>query len=96
MSNTTPPEAPYDPCVAVGEMRKALQRIAMGESVKGVRYRNGEEERQTDFTPANVGELRNLLREAEDACHLATFGRPRRTAIRFSGRMCRSPFGGGM
>lgn len=92
MSQTGAP-AIYDPCANYRRLRDALERVAAGETVRGTRYRNGEEERQTDFHPGNATLLKELMLQAKAECEAAQTGRTRRSAIRFSS-FRRPPYGG--
>lgn len=80
-------------CLEAAELRKVYLQVIKGQSVKRVRYKNGEDERETDFSPANVQELKAVLRDAEERCRLGS-GRARRSAISV-GVLPRRTFGGG-
>lgn len=81
MPPTIPGDEAYDPCDAYMKMRAALQSIVSGEGVRRVRFRNGDEERETEFSQANVGELRKAMLQAQRECMEKTNGRPARHAI---------------
>ena len=70
----------FDWCAAHTRLVEAYHNVLAGKTVRGVRYRNGEEERETTFSPTNVTELRLAIREARDNCAKAN-GRPTRFAI---------------
>ena len=70
----------FDWCAAHARLVEAYHAVLAGKTVRSVRYRNGEEERETSFSPSNVAELRAAIREARDNCAKAN-GRPTRFAI---------------
>lgn len=71
-----------DPCADYLRLKKVYERVATGETVKRVRFHNGEEQRETEFSQANIGVLEKLMNDAKDACQLSLGNtRPRRSAI---------------
>lgn len=79
-----PPTIPgdtYDPCAAYIELRTAYMAVVKGETVRRVRNRNGDDERETDFSPANIQELKAAMNQAQRECMEKTTGRPSRSAI---------------
>lgn len=74
-------QEPYNPCAAFVELQNAHRKLLVGESVKRVRFRNGEDERETDFTPANIEALERAMNQAKRECAELTSGRPQRHAI---------------
>ena len=51
MADTPIPGDTYDPCASFLELREAHKQALLGNVVRSVRFRNGEEEHQTDFGP---------------------------------------------
>ena len=88
--STTPDGVVYDWCAAYSRLLEAYHKVMAGGAVRSVRHRNGEDERQTDFSPANVAELRRALVEARNECQRANGGRPKRSAIGSTPRFTRS------
>lgn len=81
MSTTNPP--PFDPCAEYTRLQQVLTDIVTGDSVRRVRYKNGDEERETEFSQANIGELRRVMADLKMQCQEKTTGRPARSAISF-------------
>lgn len=77
------PDDDYDPCAFYVELRDARKRVLLGETVRSTRFRNGEEEREVEFTSANLAALDQALSTAKAECELSLnpTGRPRRSAI---------------
>lgn len=77
------PNDTYDPCATYVELREAHKQVLLGGVVRSVRFRNGEEEHQTDFGPVNVTALEKALAQAKAECEfsLNPNARPRRSAI---------------
>lgn len=71
----------YDPCATYIELRTAYLGILKGQGAKRVRFRNGEEERETEFNSTNLEALRAAMKDAEAECQLTLGGRSRRSAI---------------
>lgn len=83
----------YDPCASYAKLRTAYESVLAGETVKGVRLRSGEDERQVDFAPANIEELRRAMINAREDCSKSMNGRGTRFAMQ--GTNCGSYFGSG-
>ena len=81
MATEIPGDEAYDPCAAYIRLRDAYHNVLTGETVRRVRIRNGEEERETDFAPGNIGALKEAMNQAQRECIAKTTGRPARSAI---------------
>lgn len=81
MTFEIPGDEDYDPCTTYIELRQAYLAVLKGETVQRVRFKNGEEERETDFSSANVNDLRAAMAQAKAECMEKTTGRPGRSAI---------------
>lgn len=79
MAETTPDT--YDPCATFIELRTAYLAVVKGEGVRRVKFRNGDDERETEFSQANVTALKEAMDSAQRECMLQTSGRPTRSAI---------------
>lgn len=84
------PDPDYDPCAAFIRLRAAYQSVLLGETVRSTRFRNGEEEREVDFSPSNIGELRKAMIQARDECQAKSTGATGRRAIGIGRRTVRS------
>lgn len=73
----------YDPCAAYIELRNARTAILMGKGIKRVRFHNGEEQRETEFSTANIADLERAMQVAKDECMALNGAAPRRRAIGF-------------
>lgn len=71
----------YDPCATFMRLRDAYHNVLTGETVRRVRHQNGDEERETDFAPGNIAELKAAMEQARRECMAKTSGRPARSAI---------------
>lgn len=74
-------QTPYNPCAAFVELQNAHKQVLLGQSVKRVRFRNGDDERETDFAPADLAALERAMNQAKRECAELTTGRPQRHAI---------------
>lgn len=83
MADETPTGlAAIDPCADYVRLREAYMALLTGASTKKVRFRNGEDERETEFNQANIGALKEAMETARQECMaLNGDGRPRRFAI---------------
>lgn len=71
-----------DPCADYLRLKAAYEKVVLGQTVKRVRFHNGEEQRETEFGPANLEALEGLMNAAKDECQLSLGNtRPRRSAI---------------
>ncbi len=90
------PDDDYDPCATYKKLRTAREQVLLGETVRSVRFRNGEEEHETDFGPVNIAALEKALAETKAECEMSLnpTGRPRRSAIGigFRGPMFNKPY----
>lgn len=71
----------FDPCAEYIELRQAYLDILKNKSVKKVRFRNGEDERETEFNSANIQLLKEAMNNMQALCLAKDGGRPRRFAI---------------
>lgn len=82
MPDETPQMPVIDPCADYVELRAAYMALLKGASTKKVRFRNGEDERETEFNQANISALKEAMETARQECMaLNGDGRPRRFAI---------------
>lgn len=80
---TTIPNDPYDPCEEYAELIAARKEILSGGgAVKRTRFRNGEDERETEFSTVNIKDLEAAIARARRDCMATQEGaRPSRHAI---------------
>ena len=70
-----------DPCARYHALRTAYHDLLTGGSVVRTRFRNGEDERETQWSQTNISALRSELVIARNECSQATTGRSGRFAI---------------
>lgn len=68
MTFQVPGDEAYDPCATYIKLRDAYNAVVMGESVKRVRYHNGEEQRETEFNQGNIAALKEAMNKALAEC----------------------------
>ena len=71
----------YDPCASFIELRTAYHEALKGGAIRRVRFRNGDEERETEFDGTNLEALKAAMDQAQRECIAKTNGRPVRSAI---------------
>lgn len=81
MAFVVPGDEAYDPCTVYIELRNARLEVLKGASVKRNRFRNGDDERETEWSTVNLEKLEAAMAAAKRECMEKELGRPARSAI---------------
>lgn len=79
-----------DPCGTAAALKQVLSYLATGSVAQSVTFKGGPNgsERSVTYNKAELGALRDLIRDYEGQCAALTGGgRPRRFAMRAGGRV---------
>jgi hypothetical protein len=81
---------PYDPCAALAVLRPVYMQMRVEGTVKRIKFRD----RDTEFAPADLSSLAELIAQLESDCSTASGASKRRFAITAGARIHNCCIGG--
>lgn len=81
---------PYDPCAALAAIRPIYMQMRIEGTVKRIKFRD----RDTEFQPADLSSIVELIAQLESDCAEKSGGQKRRFAITAGARIHNCCFGG--